>query len=248
MLENPNELSTDIFRSLMLYSISSNEYQQLDNVIDTLETGRVLATENRRTKVTRGSLPIQERFNSMGLSFINNIFTPVGSTNMDAKLNDFFESQVYGKYLKDSGYTEIFGNKVNHNKLTSVVLKCTSLAQMGFNFLANIANVTTGIGMQNIEAAANQYFGVSDLASADATYMSLLPGLTAEMGARVKTNKLSLFDELFDVKQDFKNASSQTKNWVRLILGERLFYIGQDCGDHWLYNRTAIAMAKRTFI
>lgn len=245
MLENPNELSTDIFKSLMLYSISSNEYQQLDNVIDALETGRVLATENRRTKVTRGSLPIQERFNSMGLSFINNIFTPVGSTNMDAKLNDFFESQVYGKYLKDSGYTEIFGNKVNHNKLTSVVLKCTSLAQMGFNFLANIANVTTGIGMQNIEAAANQYFGVSDLASADATYMSLLPGLTAEMGARVKTNKLSLFDELFDVKQDFKNASSQTKNWVRLILGERLFYIGQDCGDHWLYNRTAIAMAKK---
>ena len=245
MLENPNELSTDIFRSLMLYSISSNEYQQLDNVIDALETGRVLATENRKTKVTRGSLPIQERFNSMGLSFINNIFTPVGSTNMDAKLNDFFESQVYGKYLKDSGYTEIFGNKVNHNKLTSVVLKCTSLAQMGFNFLANIANVTTGIGMQNIEAAANQYFGVSDLASADATYMSLLPGLTAEMGARVKINKLSLFDELFDVKQDFKNASSQTKNWVRLILGERLFYIGQDCGDHWLYNRTAIAMAKK---
>lgn len=245
MLEDPNELSTDIFRSLMLYSISSNEYQQLDNVIDALETGKVLATENRRTKVTRGSLPIQERFNSMGVSFINNIFTPVGSTNMEAKLNDFFESQVYGKYLKDSGYTEIFGNKVNHNKLTSVVLKCTSLAQMGFNFLANIANVTTGIGMQNIEAAANQYFGVSDLASADATYMSLLPGLTAEMGARVKTNKLSLFDELFDVKQDFKNASSQTKNWVRLILGERLFYMGQDCGDHWLYNRTAIAMAKK---
>lgn len=244
-LENPNELSTDIFKSLMLYSISSNEYQQLDNIVDALETGRVLASENRKTKVTRGSMPIQERFNSMGMSFINNIFTPVGSTNMDAKLNDFFESQIYGKYLKDSGYAEVFGNKVNYNKLTSVVLKCTSLAQMGFNFLANIANVTTGIGMQNIEAAANQYFSVKDLASADATYTSLLPALTAEMGSRIKTNKLSLFDELFDVKQDFKNASSQTKSWVRLILGERLAYLGQDCGDHWLYNRTAIAMAKK---
>lgn len=245
LLENPNELSTDIFKSLMLYSISSNEYSQLDKVIDGLETGRVLATEFRQNKVTRGSTPIQERFNSLGMSFVNNIFTPVGSTNMDAKLNDFFESQVYGKYLKDSGYTELFGNKVNHNKVASLVLKCTSLAQMGFNFLANIANVTTGIGMQNIEAAANQYFSVSDLASADATYMSLMPGVTAEMGSRVKTNKLSLFDELFDVKQDFKNASSQTKSWVRLILGERLAYLGQECGDHWLYNRTAIAMAKK---
>ena len=74
-----------------------------------------------------------------------------------------------------------------------------------------------------------------------------MPGFLAEAGKLVKTNKLSLFDQLFDVKQNFDRNTqrSQRKNLLQRIFGEQIAFFGQDAGDHWLYNRTAIAMAKR---
>jgi hypothetical protein len=33
-LENPNEISTDIFSTLMSYAYSSNNYKQLNKIVD----------------------------------------------------------------------------------------------------------------------------------------------------------------------------------------------------------------------
>jgi len=57
--------------------------------------------------------------------------------------------------------------------------------------------------MANIEAAAGQYFNASSLAKADKTFFSMLPSYMSELGGRNKTNFLSLFDELFNIKGDF---------------------------------------------
>lgn len=65
---------------------------------------------------------------------------------------------------------------------------------MGFNYLANIANVTTGVSMQNIEAVAGEYFNVKELAKADATYLALMKDYVAELGSRNKKSKLALID------------------------------------------------------
>ena len=74
--------------------------------------------------------------------------------------------------------------------------------------------------------------------------MSFLP----EMESRNHKSKLALFDELFDVKQDFKDKAgrSRVNGFLKRIFGETVAFLGQTCGDHWLYNRTAIAMALRT--
>lgn len=243
-LKNTDELSTDIFKSLMCYAVAATDYKHLDKIIDQLEVGRQIL-HDREVKVTRGNTGLHEVVKGLGNTFINDIINPSG-TNIDKKLDDLIASQVYGKHLKDAGFTEIAGKKVNHNKLTSLALKITSLSQMGFHWLANITNVTTGIGMQNIEAAAGQYFNVKTLASADADYVAMLKDFVPELGNRIKTNKLSLFDELFDVKQDFKSSiNNQSNNWFKRLFGARLAYLGQECGDHWLYNRTAIAMCKQ---
>ena len=65
-------------------------------------------------------------------------------------------------------------------------MKGSSTAMLGFNFLANLANVTTGVAMQNIEAAASEYFTASQLASADAEYIKLLPEYLSELNNRNK--------------------------------------------------------------
>ena len=54
---------------------------------------------------------------------------------------------------------------------------------------------------------------------------------------------------MFDVRQNFKSKIKKinflNKTILTRIFGPGIQYIGQDAGDHWLYNRTAIAMAKR---
>lgn len=246
-LHNPNELSNDVFASIMSYAYMSNTYEQMDNIIDQLEIGRDIVedTEQRKVQQTRGNKEVIEKFRAKSDTVTNFVFGR--QSNIVSKLDDFFESQIYGRYLKDEGTFDVFGKKVNIQKLTSKVLSSSSFIQLGFNWLANLANVTTGVAMQNIEAAAGQYFSAGELLSADKSYASEMKDVMAELTDRNKKSKLALFDQLFDIKQDFggKVKDTQKKNWFERIFGKSWAFIGQESGDHWIYNRTAIAMAKR---
>lgn len=244
-LRNPNEISTDVIGSLMAYAYSAIQYKNLDNIVDALEVGRALVSDHRKVLETRGGKKLMEKFQALDIDVTNKIFT--SQSNIEKKLQDFFESQVYHRYLKDQGVAHIFGQDVNINKAASLLLKGSSLAQLGFNWLANIANVATGVGMQNIEAAAGQFFSMKELAKADAAYFSDIARVTAESNSRSKTSKVGLFFDLFNVKQNFegKTKRMQTRSWLKRLFGENIAFLGQELGDHWLYGRTAIAMAMR---
>ena len=242
-LKNPDELTDDVVSSLMSYAYMATKYEQMDKIIDPLEVGFTLLTEDRKVRMTRGDKQLVERFNAVGVDVANKIFT--SESNIKQKLNDFRESQIYERYLKDEG--TFFNTDVSVTKVTNLLLKGSSLAQLGFNWLANLANVATGLGMQNIEAAAGQFFGPKELAKADWEYKNHILPMMAEMGSRIKTNKLSLFFELFDVKQNFSSnlKRTQKKNLLQRLFGAEIAFLGQEAGDHWLYGRAAIAMAMR---
>lgn len=89
-------------------------------------------------------------------------------------------------------------------------MKLTSTAYLGFNWLAGVANVATAGGMQHIEAFSKEWFSVKDLASADKEYAKMLPEYFSELGDRNKQSKLALFDELFDIKQDYRQKVGKT--------------------------------------
>lgn len=246
--KNPDELSTDIFGTLMAYADMSDRYGEMEKIIDPLEVGRSIITDKgRKVRTTRGGNKVVEEIQALGEKIIGGVYEPEG-TNIEKRLQDFFECQVYGKYLKDQGTFEVLGKKVNTNKLISWALKQGSMAQMGFNFLANIANVTTGVAMQNIEAASCEYFTPKELAKADAMYMALMKDYMGEVGARHKKSKLALIDEYFNIKGTFNRNmkfANERRSWLKRIFGESILFLGQECGDHWLYNRTSLAMMIR---
>ena len=245
-LRNPDELSTDVFSALSAYSYASNTYAELDKVVDPLEVGRAIVGETRNVAKVSNGKPIVEKLGRGG-KILSKVFQSGGS-NIEGKLQDFMESQVYGRYYKDSDKTIQLGKaNIKANKALDKWLRISSMAQLGFNWLANSANVATGIAMQNIEAAAGQFFGAKELATADKEYLKELTGFLPELESNNPTNKLALFDQLFDIKQDFRDKAGRSRqnSLLKRIFGETIAYLGQTCGDHWLYNRTAIAMAKR---
>jgi len=237
-LKNPNELSTDVVGSLMSYAFMCHQYHELENIINPMEIGRTIVKEMRKTKKTRGKNPLVERVEALGDTYYNDIVHTEG-TNAIKKLDDFFESQIYQRYIKDEG---VIG-KFNVAKTVNKALEYSAMAQLGFNWLANIANVAQGICMANIEVAAGQYFTFTELLKADKEYISLMKGFIPEIGSRVKTNKLSLIGDYFNLKQDFDKQikRSNKRNILERLFGSHIAFLGQEAGDHWLYNRSAIA-------
>lgn len=250
-LHNPDELSNDVFGSLYAYAAAATKYEQMEKIVSPLELGRDIiegkVTRQTRMNVdeSRGQKKIVETINHLGQKIQRPVIMS-SDPNIFRKLDVFLETQVYQRYLKDEGTFNLFGQKVKTSKVVSKLLQMGSVAQLGFNFLANLANATTGVAMSNIEAASGQYFTAKELASADAEYTKLMPSYISEAYARNKSSKLALFDELFNVRQDFQNAKFHTerKNLLRRIFGSGIQYLGQEAGDHWLYNRIAIAMVK----
>ena len=251
-LKDPNDLTNDAIGALMAYTAMGNRYAYMSDIIDPLEVGRsIIQDGERKVSKTQGNQKLAEKFKTLGITVISDILEPSGS-NIEKKLNDFFASQVYGKYLKKEGSFEAFGKKFSGTKIANWIMKGSSTAMLGFNFLANLANITTGVAMQNIEAAASEYFTASQLASADATYFKLLPEYLAELNSRNKQSKLALLDELFNIKGDFFDnvKRNQRKGILSRIFGasSTIAFLGQNVGDHWLYNRTLIAMMKNTLV
>lgn len=237
-LKNPNELSTDVVGSLMAYAFMCHQYHELENIINPMEIGRTIVKEMRKTKKTRGNNPLVERVEALGDTYYNDIVHTDG-TNIEKKLDDFFESQIYQRYIKDEG---VIG-KFNVAKTINKALEYSSMAQLGFNWLANIANVLQGVCMSNIEVAAGQYFTFTELLKADKEYISLMKDFIPEIGSRIKTNKLSLIGDYFNLKQDFDKQvrRSNKRNILERLFGSHIAFLGQEAGDHWLYNRVAIA-------
>ena len=68
------------------------------------------------------------------------------------------------------------------------------------------------------------------------------------MGERVKTNKLGLFMEKFDVMQDFesrmKNVDMHKRNKIVRAFGPELAFMFNDAGEFYLYNTTSLAVAS----
>ncbi len=239
-LKNPDTLSTDVFSDLMAYSYMANTYAEMNKIYDPLEIG-VTVTAQKEFVKNAGSKTKEEVLNVLGRVTRKSI--KVGSnTSFAKKLRDYLECQVYGRYMKED---DVLGKDAQ--KTMGVFQRLTSMAYLGCNYLAGVANVATAAGMQNIEAAAGEFFGAKELALADAEYAKMIPEFVAELADRNKQSKLALFDELFDVRQNAKDKlhNTQMKSIFRRFFGNNWMFIQQGLGDHWIYNRTAIAMAKK---
>ena len=239
-LKNPDTLSTDIFADLMAYAYMANNYEEMSKIYDPLEIGVAVVAEKEFIK-SADSKAKEEVINVLGKVTRKNI--KLGSNTSSAKkLRDYLECQVYGRYLKED---DVVGKDAQ--KTLGFFQRMTSLAYLGCNWLAGAANIATALGMQNIEAASGEFFGAKELGAADLEYGAMVPEFIAELANRNKQSKLALFDELFEVRQNFNDRihNIQKKNLLQRFFGVNWTFIQQGLGDHWIYNRTAIAMAKR---
>lgn len=243
--ESANDISTDVVGTLTAYAAMANDFYQMNKIIDVLEVGRDLMRE-RQIAQRLGGKPLVEKFTAMGRS-VENVLTRKGDeTRFMGRLNDFFDMQVYGRYIKDEG--TIGDTQLDIAKIANLVNRMTSVGTLAVNILAGISNVATGKVMMRIEAFAGEFFKEKDVLIADKNYAKELPQFLAQMGSRVKTNKMSLWAELFNTMQEFeqevREINFDRKTWFSRLFGTSALFFLNNAGEHWMQTRTSLALAN----
>ena len=244
--ESENDVSTDVTSTMIAYAAMAVDFREMNKIIDALELGRDILRE-RKIVQTSGNKQIKEVINEFGTK-VERFLTKSGDeTNAMQRINDFFGMQVYGRYMKDEG--TLFGTDIDVGKLANNLNAITALNSLAVNVLSGISNVATGTVMMNIEAFAHEFFREGDVVKADAIYAEALPEYLAEVGNRVKTSKLALWDELFNVLQEYETEIKETnfdrKTWFSRMFGDSALYLLNNAGEHWMQNRTSLALASQ---
>lgn len=242
--ESANDLSTDIVSTLTAYAAMANDFDEMNKVIDVLELGRDLLRE-RQVIQTQGGKPLVEKFKAVGRKVESKLTKEGEATRFVQRLNDFFEMQVYGRYMADEG---TFGKtNIDKGKVANFVNRVTSMNNLALNVLSGISNLATGKVMMRIESFAGEFFNEKNTITADRVYGQSLPAYLAEIGNRVKTSKLALWDELFNVmqeyEQDVREVNFDRKTWFSRMFGTSTLFFMNNAGEHWMQNRTSLALA-----
>ena len=242
--ESANDLSTDIVSTLTAYAAMANDFDEMNKVIDVLELGRDLLRE-RQVIQTQGGKPLVEKFKAVGRKVESKLTKEGEATRFVQRLNDFFEMQVYGRYMADEG---TFGKtNIDKGKVANFVNRVTSMNNLALNVLSGISNLATGKVMMRIESFAGEFFNEKNTITADRVYGQSLPAYLAEIDNRVKTSKLALWDELFNVmqeyEQDVREVNFDRKTWFSRMFGTSTLFFMNNAGEHWMQNRTSLALA-----
>lgn len=242
--ESANDLSTDIVSTLTAYAAMANDFDEMNKVIDVLELGRDLLRERQITQ-TQGGKPLVEKFKAVGRKVEGKLTKEGEATRFIQRLNDFFEMQVYGRYMADEG---TFGKtNIDKGKVANFVNRITSMNNLALNVLSGISNVATGTVMMRIESFVGEFYNEKNTITADRVYGQSLPEYLAEIGSRVKTSKLALWDELFNVmqeyEQDVREVNFDRKSWFSRMFNTSTLFFMNNAGEHWMQNRTSLALA-----
>ena len=239
-------LSTDMIGTLQAYAEMACNYDAMNDIVNPLEIGKSILMDNK-TKIlsaTSGKEVLKYR----GETEERDLLVNNPASKLIGRLNDFMSSEVYNRFINDNGRIKILNATIDKNQAASSFMKLGSACQLGFNALSWFANIATGKSMQRIEAISGQYFKYKQLVSADAEFFKNVPDFMADLGRRGKQNKISLIDEVFNVRMDEssnkRHSNFYKRNFLGKFFGPNIQFIGQDAGDAWMYNRTALAVLK----
>lgn len=244
--ENVNDISTDVTSTMSAYADMALNYREMSKVIDILEVGRTIL-HRRDIGQQAGDKILTEDFTILGHTIKTPLNKKGNQSNFGLRLDTFFDMQIYNKQSKDEG---TFGNtQISKAKTANVLNMLTSLGSMALSATSAAANATVGNLMMQVEAASREFFTHKDLIKGDAQYFASLSSFLGEIGSRVHTSKLYLWNELFDITQDFdthiKDIEFDRKKLSKLFSLNSLYFMSH-AGEHWMHLRTSLAVANNT--
>ena len=246
-LKDMKDLSTDSTESLAAFIGTSNDYSKMHKIIDILELGRDIISNVQLQKYDSNGNPLKESINILGKKIAKSIKLNPKESNMKDRLDTFFKMNVYGQTRSEGTDYNIFGYKVNSEKMWDTLGKYTSLTQLALNIYSGIQNPIIGNANIRIEAISGQFYGSKAILMADKKYWSELPNNIANIASRNATDFLTLWGEKLETFQDFarktKEFNMDRRTLVEKILSQNSLFVTNSSGEHQMQFRSSLALA-----
>lgn len=240
--ESFDDMTDDVATSLMAYAGMACEYGELNGVIGILENAKYMSSEREVTQKT-GTRTQRENIQTDNYEFQRPFTVKQANTNSQKALEDFFQMHIYGHIRKNEG--TIGRTRISKRKVVDTLNSITSLSQMAINLPQRIANISTGLTQVTIESIGHGAFSTKDVAWASGIYVKESGDRLAETGKTDYDNKLSLWNEYFDVLQNNgRNDTQYKKGRLSRIFNSSLLYAGLTMGEDYLASMTSLALAR----
>ena len=245
-IKDRSRVSTDFSRSMMTYLASSQQYIQMNGILDSLLLAKDYMLTQRPVQQTSGGSTLLD-IQKLGKQSYVSVASKMGiATDLGGLADDFFERCVYGKTRKDEGY--LFGTKVKLDKAVDFLTGYTSITGLAVNTLGAEANLLVGKLQMLIESGlgmGGEFFNMKDYVYADAKYMQLIGPLLNECMSNSKSSLLGVMMERFDVLDDFYEKIKETgfyKNPLGKIIGNTNLFFLYGIGEHMLHAQGMLAV------
>lgn len=240
--ESFDDMTDDVAMSMMVYANMAFEYNELGGVVNILENAKYMAAERDviQKKGDRKQVEhIKTKNNDLTIPFTKK----AAGLHAQEALAAYMSMQVYKHTAADEG--TIGNTKLSVRKVTNFLNSLASWSQMALNPLQRISNINTGMSMIVIESAGKGNLNLKDTLWAASQYMKNTPDRLAQTGQTDVDNKLSLWNEHFDIMQDNgRTRNKYSKGRLSRIFNTNLLYSGLAAGEDFLASTTALAVAR----
>lgn len=250
-LKNMNDLSTDLFHSMLAYASMATSYQCLDNVVDGLEVGaEALYNRNIQGKESFWEKGTKKVGSSWRQMTGRHETRATGAKNRAyGRYIKFLDKQVYGVSATYWGIPIGKGRRLLLNKVIQNISSLGGTLFLKGNILGGAVNTLTGFNNIFKEAVTGDYFDAKDWAYAHKYYFAHFPEMwTTDLGALKKNNKLSLFLDQMNSSsnsrerfRNWKTTRSRVNNFYRM-----LGYLPYSSGDHYMQAMSYLSVAHGT--
>ena len=246
-LTDQKRLSTDFSRSLMAFSASTVNYDELSKV----ESALLLTKEwllSRNITTTKGGAMLANILGLNDTTLISPVTRKASTTKESRYIEDVYERLLYNQKKKDDTY--LFGNKISAAKAADSLVMWTSIKNLSVNLLGAEANLFIGKIQMWIESGlglGGEFFGVKDYNIAQLKYFRWLPEFLTEITSNTKKSKLGLLMEKFDASQDWYEKLKEDgffKSNLGKILGNTNLMFLYGMGEHVLRGETMLAVLQ----
>lgn len=232
-----DEQSLDIATIYKEWFKSVNNYKYINSILPQLEYTKWVVNSRKTVKTDNAGNPVKNVLSKI----MNNGDSDIDPTtnalitdeNLISQVNAWFDQVVYGETSQNLG--TFLGMDVA--KLINVFQKYTSLKIMGLNFVSMVNNALVAELQQAEEAMAGQYISAESYARATSHYISDLPNILADVGARKKTSLTNLLNERFGVFTDFSEGSMLENTRFKKLCNTSTLYFTTNLGEHEAQSR-----------
>ena len=247
-IKDRSRVSTDFSRSMMVYLSASQQYIEMNKILDSLLLTKDYMLQKLNVPIKEGgNLAVQQT--KLGKKIYVNVATKLGvATGLEGLADDFYERVVFSKSRKQGKTISLFGTKISLDKATDSLVGYSSVTGLMVNTLGAQANLFVGKLQMLIDSGigmGGEFFNMKDLGYAETKYWQLLAPVLNEIKSNNKSSLLGLLMDRFDVTDDFYEKMKESgfyKNPISKVLGNTSLFFLYGIGEHLLHAQGMLAV------